>query len=118
GVAPSYLINMVSIQVGGGRLPETIAALERVWKTFVPHRLFEYSFADEEFDHLYVSEDRFGRLFLYFALLAIFISCLGLLGLAAYSTMQRTKEVGIRKILGASVTTIVGLLSREFLRLV
>jgi putative ABC transport system permease protein len=56
--------------------------------------------------------------FLYFALLAIFISCLGLLGLAAYSTIQRTKEIGIRKVLGASVATIVGLLSREFLRLV
>ena len=64
------------------------------------------------------NEDRFGKLFLNFAVLAIFISCLGLLGLASYSTMQRTKEIGIRKVLGASVNDIVGLLSGEFLKLV
>ena len=84
----------------------------------MPNRPFQYSFVDQDFAKLYSSEDRFQSVFLYFSLLAIFISCLGLLGLAAYSTIQRTKEIGIRKVLGASVTTIVGLLSKEFLRLV
>jgi putative ABC transport system permease protein len=73
---------------------------------------------DEFFDRQYRGEDRFGKLFLYFAVLAIFISCLGLLGLASYSTLQRTKEIGVRKVLGASVAGIVNLLSREFLLLV
>jgi len=84
----------------------------------VPERPFQYSFVDEDFEKLYSAEDRFQRVFLYFGLLAIFISCLGLLGLAAYSTIQRAREIGIRKVLGASVTTIIGLLSKEFLRLV
>ena len=84
----------------------------------MPLRPFSYYFLDEFFDKQYRSEDRFGKLFLNFAVLAIFISCLGLLGLASYSTMQRTKEIGIRKVLGASVNDIVGLLSGEFLKLV
>jgi putative ABC transport system permease protein len=70
------------------------------------------------FDRQYRAEDRFGKLFLYFSLLAIFISCLGLLGLASYSTVQRTKEIGVRKVLGASVGGIVVLLSKDFLWLV
>jgi putative ABC transport system permease protein len=109
---------VISLQLAGEHIPETVAALQREWKVLAPQLVFDYSFADAEFDHLYASEDRFGRLFLCFALLAVFISCLGLLGLAAYSTFQRTKEVGIRKVLGASVAKIVGLLSLDFLRLV
>jgi putative ABC transport system permease protein len=73
---------------------------------------------DEFFDRQYRSEVRFGKLFFNFSLLAIFISCLGLLGLASYSTMQRTKEIGIRKVMGASVSGIVNLLSKDFLKLV
>ena len=68
----------------------------------IPNRPFSYFFLDEFFDKQYRSEERFGKLFLNFAVLAIFISCLGLLGLASYSTIQRTKEIGIRKVLGAS----------------
>jgi putative ABC transport system permease protein len=84
----------------------------------IPYRPFSYFFADEFFDRQYRGEERFGKLFLNFAVLAIFISCLGLLGLASYATLQRTKEIGIRKVLGASVTGIVNLLSKEFLALV
>jgi putative ABC transport system permease protein len=84
----------------------------------IPNRPFSYTFLDETFDEQYKSEERFGKLFLNFAILAIFISCLGLLGLASYSTIQRTKEIGIRKVLGASTTNIVNLLSRDFLGLV
>jgi len=109
---------VISVNIAGSHIPQTVAALGERWKRLAPERPFQYSFVDEDFAKLYSSEDRFQRVFLYFGLLAIFISCLGLLGLAAYSTIQRTKEIGIRKVLGASVATIVGLLSREFLRLV
>ncbi len=84
----------------------------------VPNRPFSYFLLDEFFDRQYRSEERFGNLFLNFAILAIFISCLGLLGLASYSTMQRTREIGIRKVMGASVTGIINLLSKDFLDLV
>jgi ABC-type antimicrobial peptide transport system permease subunit len=75
-------------------------------------------FMDEYFDRQYRADERFEKLFLDFAVLAIFISCLGLLGLASYSTMQRTKEIGVRKVMGASTGSIVGLLSKDFLILV
>jgi putative ABC transport system permease protein len=111
--------DLISAQLAGGRnMPATIASIEAKWKSLIPNRPFSYYFLDDSFDKQYRSEDRFGRLFLNFAVLAIFISCLGLLGLASYSTMQRTKEIGIRKVLGASVGTIVNLLSKEFLALV
>ena len=84
----------------------------------MPNRPFSYYFMDEFFDRQYRSEERFEKLFFNFAILAIFISCLGLLGLASYSTMQRTKEIGVRKVMGASVGSIVGLLSKDFLKLV
>ena len=108
--------SIISVSIAGGQIPSTLAALEQRWKSLAPSRPLEYTFVDRDFAKLYDSEDRFQRVFLYFALLAIFISCLGLLGLAAYSTIQRTKEIGIRKVLGANVTTIVGLLAREFLQ--
>ena len=99
-------------------MPATISAIEKKWNTLIPARPFSYYFLDEYFDRQYQSEQRFGKLFLNFAVLAIIISCLGLLGLASYSTMQRTREIGIRKVLGASVPNIVNLLSKDFLKLV
>ena len=110
--------NLISVNVAASNLPKTIAAIESKWKTFIPNRPFSYYFLDEFFDRQYRSEIRFGNLFLNFAILAIFISCLGLLGLASYSTLQRTKEIGIRKVMGASVSNIVNLLSKDFLKLV
>jgi putative ABC transport system permease protein len=110
--------NLISVNVIAKNLPATISAIESKWKALIPNRPFSYYFLDEFFDKQYRGEDRFGRLFLNFAVLAIFISCLGLLGLASYSTMQRTKEIGIRKAMGASVSSIVNLLSKEFLMLV
>jgi putative ABC transport system permease protein len=109
---------LLSINVDAGHIPATVSAVEREWKQLVPDKPFTYYFLDEFFDKQYRSEDRFGTLFLYFAGLAIFISCLGLMGLASYSTVQRTKEIGVRKVVGASVGQIVFLLSREFLALV
>lgn len=110
--------SLVAVNVSAVNLPSTIAAIESKWKELIPTRPFSYYFLDEFFDRQYRSEERFGKLFLNFAILAILISCLGLLGLASYSTVQRTKEIGIRKVMGASVSNIVGLLSRDFLKLV
>jgi putative ABC transport system permease protein len=84
--------SLVSIKVSGNNLPSTISAIENKWNTLIPARPFSYFFLDEYFDNHYKSEQRFGKLFLNFAVLAIFISCLGLLGLASYSTMQRTRR--------------------------
>ncbi|MGN6542686.1 MAG: ABC transporter permease, partial [Ginsengibacter sp.] len=88
------------------------------WKQMIPARPFSYTFLDENFNKQYLDEDRFEKLFFNFAILAIFISCLGLLGLASHSTLQRTKEIGIRKVLGASVSGITSLLSKDFIKLV
>ncbi|TDE18530.1 ABC transporter permease [Dyadobacter psychrotolerans] len=110
--------DLVSVKIDGENMKETIAAIENRWKTTMPERPFSYYFMDEFFDRQYRSEERFEKLFFNFSILAIFISCLGLLGLASYSTMQRTKEIGVRKVMGASVGSIVGLLSKDFLKLV
>jgi len=83
-----------------------------------PSQPFAYSFMDDEFNNIYRTERRMGGISLSFSLLAIFIACLGLFGLTAYAAEQRTREIGIRKVLGASVTGIIRLLSKDFLRLV
>jgi putative ABC transport system permease protein len=110
--------NLACVNLSGNNLPATITSIEKKWKTAIPNRPFSYYFLDEFFDRQYRSEQRFQKLFFNFAILAIFISCLGLLGLASYSTMLRTKEIGVRKVMGASVSRIVGLLSKDFLLLV
>jgi len=96
----------------------TIAGLRSIWTEFIPALPFQYSFLDDEFDAMYRSEQRLGRLFNAFALLAVLVAALGLLGLAAFTAQQRTKEIGIRKVLGASVSGIVVMLSGDFVRLV
>lgn len=111
-------LGLISVKVSPQNLTGTIAAIESKWKTLIPTRPFNYYFLDEFFDRQYRSEQRFGKLFFNFAVLAILISCLGLLGLASYSTLQRTREIGIRKVLGATVPGIVNMLSKDFLILV
>ncbi len=106
------------IRTTPGHTREALQSIEEAHKKFNPHFPFEYEFADQDYDRLYRSEMVAGRLAGYFAVLAIFISCLGLFGLAAFTAGQRTKEIGVRKVLGASVGSIVSLLSRDFLRLV
>ena len=100
------------------RLPETLAAIETTFKKAFPGNAFEYYFLDESFDERYKQEERFAALFGLFAALAVLIACLGLFGLAAFAAQQRTKEIGVRKVLGASVGALVVLLSKEFVRLV
>lgn len=109
---------IISIKISTARLPETIRAVESHWNRIIPNRPFEFTFLDESFDKQYRSEDHFGNLFLNFAILAIFISCLGVLGLSSYNAIQRTKEIGVRKVLGASVGNIVHLLSVDLIKLV
>jgi putative ABC transport system permease protein len=108
---------LVSIKLSSNNLPATLKAIGSKWNEAIPNRPFDYYFLDEFFDRQYRAEDHFGNLFFNFAVLAIFISCLGLLGLSSYSTMQRTKEIGIRKVLGANVAGIVNLLSIDFIKL-
>jgi len=110
--------SLVSVKVSIDHLPATFSAIENKWKSIVPYRPLLYYFLDEHFDKQYRSEQRFGKLFLYFTVLAIFISCMGLFGLASYSTLQRTKEIAVRKVMGASIPGIIKLLSGDFLKLV
>ncbi|QHW01531.1 FtsX-like permease family protein [Spirosoma endbachense] len=110
--------DLLSVKIDGRQVRQTLEAIEAQWKQHNPDRPFDYYFMDEFFDRQYRSDERFQTLFVNFALLAIFISCLGLLGLASYTTVQRTKEIGVRKVLGASTGSIVGLLSKDFLKLV
>ena len=84
------------------------------WKKFFPGNTFEYFFLDDHFDEQYKADQRFGQVFTLFTSLAILVACLGLFGLASFTTLQRTKEIGIRKVLGASVGNILKLLFREF----
>jgi putative ABC transport system permease protein len=97
---------------------ETIKSIERMWTTYSKRQPFQYSFFAEEFSRLYETEFRAGKIFILFSLLAIFIACLGLIGLMAYMTTIRTREVGIRKTYGASGSAIIKLLSREVLILI
>jgi putative ABC transport system permease protein len=116
-LAANYYGN-ISIKLSGGNLNASLDYLEKTWKKYLPQTPFEYAFLDEKFDQLYKSEQRQGTLFTSFAGIAIFIACLGLLGLSAFAISQRVKEIGIRKVLGASVSSIVGSLSKDFLLLV
>jgi putative ABC transport system permease protein len=110
--------NLTSIRIGPENIPETLARIEETWRTFTGGQPFEYSFLDEDFDNLYRNDLRMGQIFSVFAALAIFIACLGLVGLISFTAEQRTKEIGIRKVLGASVSKIIYLLSREVVVLV
>lgn len=97
---------------------ETVSTIESLWKQYSGNQPFEYSFLDQDFDALFRSEQRLGNLFTTFTVLAIFIASLGLIGLAAFTAEKRTKELGIRKVLGASEVSLVNLLSKEFTKLV
>lgn len=106
------------VRVKGGRLSDNLTALEAGFKKHIPESAFDYLFLDAAVAKLYASEKRTASIVLFFSITAILIACLGLFGLAAYTTEQRTKEIGVRKVLGASVTGLVSLLSADFLKLV
>ncbi|MDX1408456.1 MAG: FtsX-like permease family protein, partial [Saprospiraceae bacterium] len=110
--------NQISVRMQADAITGTLQDIERIWKKFEAEQPFRYAFLDQEWANLYTSELTTRKLSSLFSLIAIFIACLGLLALAAFTAERRTKEIGIRKVLGASVLNIVRLLTRDFLRLV
>jgi putative ABC transport system permease protein len=110
--------NAYSLKVEAANMPKTIAAAEKVWSKYFPNDPFNYFFLDEMYDRQYKSDKLYGKVFGLFASLAILIACFGLLGLSAYNILQRTKEIGIRKVMGASVQHVLFILSKDFLLLV
>ncbi|MBD1384991.1 ABC transporter permease [Mucilaginibacter rigui] len=108
----------LSVRIKTSDMPDFINQVKSKWQAVSPNMGFDYSFMDEEFDSNYRAEQRIGTIFIIFTTMAIIIACLGLFGLAAYAAEQRTKEIGIRKVLGANVSIIVGMLSKDFIKLV
>jgi putative ABC transport system permease protein len=109
---------ITTVKVKAGNFNAVIAGIENVWKRFVPERPFNFSFLEQDLQRQYLAERRSQQIFTVFSLLAVVIACIGLLGLAAYTTQQRLREISIRKVLGASVINIVRILSADFLKLV
>jgi putative ABC transport system permease protein len=97
---------------------QVVNSVEKIWSKFLPHERFAYTFLDQEFDSLYRQEERFGKIFTLFSTLAIFIAAIGVIGLSTFMASQRTREIGIRKVIGASIPNLLLLLSKDFLKLV
>jgi len=108
----------ISIRANAANIPALLNQIKSKWTAFSPNQQFTYTFMDQDFDAIYRTEQRTGTIFVSFTSLAIIIACLGLFGLAAYAAEQRTKEIGIRKVLGANMSTIVQMLSKDFIKLV
>jgi len=117
-IPPPDWFSYISVRIRPQDISATLAFLEEKWAEFAPDHPFDYAFFDERINQLHQSEKQMGRLLGYVAILAIFIACLGLFGLAAFTAEQRTKEIGVRKVLGATVGSIVVLLSKDFAKLV
>jgi putative ABC transport system permease protein len=113
-----YQTDQLFVRVWPGQISAALAAIQAELDRIAPNQLFQYSFLSEDFNQLYRGEDKLGEVFRYFTGIAILIACLGLFGLAAFAAERRTKEIGIRKVLGASSTGIVSLLSKDFIKLV
>jgi putative ABC transport system permease protein len=109
-----YFLNYVAVKINSDNIPETLAYVKHIFARFAPDFPFDYQFVDQVFDQLYRTETRLKEIFNYFTLFAIFISCLGLFGLSSFLSGQRTKEVGIRKVLGASILQVIFLQTKEF----
>ncbi len=110
--------NLFAIRVSPDHVPATIQAIQRVWDKYFPQRIFEYNFLDENINSLYKAQENLSKLVGYFAVVAVFLSCIGLLGLSSFMAVQRMKEISIRKVLGATVPGLILLLFRDFLRLI
>jgi len=108
----------LSVRINTANLPALMQQVENKWKAMVPNQHFQYTFMDDEFNAIYNNEQRMGKIFVVFTSLAIIIACLGLFGLAAYAAEQRNREISIRKVLGAGVSTLVVMLSKDFIKLV
>jgi putative ABC transport system permease protein len=108
----------MAVRFKSANIPALISAVESKWRTLAPNQPFGYSFMNEDFNNIYSGEQRVGKIAVSFSALAILIACLGLFGLVTYAAEQRTKEIGIRKVLGASVSNIIKMLSQDFMKLV
>jgi putative ABC transport system permease protein len=108
----------IAVRIHGENIPGLVEQVRSKWKTMAPGQPFDFAFMDEEFNNLYGTEQRMGKLFVSFAVLAIVIACLGLFGLVTYAAEQRTREIGVRKVLGANTSNIVTMISKDFLKLV
>lgn len=111
-------LSYFSMRIQTKTIANTLDDLEKKWYTLAPHRPFDFFFLDDHLDQQYRADSQFGKMFGVFAFIAITLACLGLLGLTSFTVQQRTKEIGIRKVLGASVTRVVALLSKDLIRLV
>ena len=112
------VLGLTAVRVKADNFKEAVQSIETKWKEFVKDRPFQYSFLDKTVEEQYLAEATSQKIFSFFSSLAIFIACIGLLGLAAYATQQRMREISIRKVLGASAGNIVGMLSKDFMKLV
>ena len=110
--------NLIAVRLAPGDLQERIDLITSKWKEYAQDVPFEYAFLDENLESLYRSEQRLSKIFVLFTSLAVIIACLGLLGLATFTAEQRSKEIGIRKVLGATAGHVVVLMSKEFTKLV
>ena len=113
-----FKYRLLSLELTTAYIQQTVADIQKTWKILAPQRPLEYSFLDETFNRQYEADIKFGNVFAIFTAIAIVIACLGLFGLALFSVQQRTKEIGIRKVLGANVASITTTLSKEFISLV
>jgi putative ABC transport system permease protein len=111
-------VSYITVQIKPGDYSKAIAGIQNKWKEFMPDNPFEYTFLDAQYDSLYKTDQTIGKVFSVFTFLSLTVACLGLLGLAMYTAERRTKEIGIRKVLGASVENVVAMLSKDFLKLV
>jgi putative ABC transport system permease protein len=111
-------LNYTIIRIPPEDVSASLVLIEKTWKRVIPTYPFEYRFMDDRYDMMYRSEQRIGTLLRYFAILAVFVACLGLFGLASFMAEKRTKEIGIRKVLGASIAQVTGLMCKEFFLLV
>ena len=116
--AYSFGTSFVAVRLRPGDYSKAVAGIQSIWKTFMPENPFEYTFLDQQYDKLYKTDQTMGKVFTVFTVLSVIVACLGLLGLAMYTTERRTKEIGVRKVLGASVQNVVVMLSKDFLKLV
>ncbi|MCG8607534.1 FtsX-like permease family protein, partial [bacterium] len=114
----AYYLDNLAVRVHPSNVSPALQFIEEKWREVVPNRPFEYQFLDSVFEEMYRKEQKLSEMFNYFAALAIFVGCLGLFGLASYTAEQRTKEIGIRKVLGASPSKIVLMLSKELVTLI
>jgi putative ABC transport system permease protein len=109
---------LISMRLESGDIQKTLNDIKQVWSSLYPGSIFHYAFLDQEFDHQYQADLQFGRTITSFTSLAVLIACLGLFGLSSFTIVQRTKEIGIRKVLGASVQQIVALLTGHFIKII